>query len=240
MNPAQLHTLIDCESLRDFWQYYRHQYFGLINPGGTIDVGYLADMSGDGRVIYIGKFDGKTAIKPIALSWDNLKEQGLFGIPALGTIKFGPSYLYLSAHARRESIKGLALSRVDSTCPNYQFVFGVYGKNKPQYQKGLGGGHYSDVEELKTAYQIYNKHYFDWDVAVDQLMNGERLGCPISKHCGLFLDQDNPDIQLTYKQKKVAKVLSRRDVETEIILHDSFKNLGPILSYLLPHHVPIR
>jgi hypothetical protein len=237
MLNVELHDQIDCESLADFWQYYRGQYFGVKAPNDKIYSCYIHDR--DGTDIILGQFNGDE-IEKVRLSWDEFKRVGLFGNPVLGTIEFGPTYAYLSANARRESIKGLSLGKLLVMCPNKEFVFGEYGKSKNFFKNAFTGGQFASPDELRTAYTIYNKKYFEWYAALSLLERGKRLGFPVSRHCGMFLDPGSSGIQLSYKARKVGTVTSDGPYASEVLLARQFTPLIPVLSHILPTTVTIR
>src|SRR5271154_5136668 len=125
MNKAQLAEELDCMSLRDFFQYYKGRYFGILSgadPNIILPAFITSALHGnDTFVATIFDPQNKTLV-PMEINLRSLKERGRFGCPLLGTAIIGPTYSYFLGNPVRESLKGVALSRFDPFIPNYQFI----------------------------------------------------------------------------------------------------------------------
>lgn len=233
----------DCESLRDFCQYYRSRYFGLMDDEQHLcSVALNPDMDVREGAVYYRSYCPEIGLVDAHMSWSDLKTKGKFGSPMLGTCMVGPSYTYMYAYPVRESIKGLGLNAVEYSTPGHRYLLNNYTLKHPEigYMLSQGRYFYSNYE-LELVWHVLNKKYFSWYEAVEKLNEGTSLGCPISRTCGLYLSPDNGYISLSYKTyERAGKLVELGGKVVEIELTPEVYWLEPAIAMSIPEEIPLR
>jgi hypothetical protein len=234
----ELSSQVDVENQRDFYQYYKGRYFGYMGPDGKVLPALISQsVSAPNGYVAFRYYDPtdklwKEADQPAALK-DMGDGRFRFGAPILGTVSFGPTYAYVEGNSLRESIKGIAVTRLKAEVPNGTFIFQKYAAKHPELLKMFGQYPYS-VEEAELVLGIFNKSYYTWNESIQLLEMGERLGCPVSKHVGLYLDSDSPDILVGFKNMPgIARLTSTKYGEPSIEINERAKHLKPVLEHIL-------
>jgi hypothetical protein len=243
----QLAEELDCMSLKDFFQYYKTRYFGIkstLNPN-TILPAYINSGLQRDETFAMALYDDKKQLGLEVVNWKRIKEAGRFGCPLLGTTLVGPTYTFFMGHPYRESLKGISLGRCDSWLPNYEFIAKKYVYINPALGKMLGGAHsgrnFGSKEEMETVYNIYNKTYYPIKNAIEDLEAGNRLGCPITRTCGFYLEEGVPDILMSYKHiAPVGKLTQSKEDDYRVEIVDSCKYLVPAIQHSLPDSILVR
>lgn len=225
---------LDVESSKDLFQYYRNRYFGYKPENTTYPC--ILDPAPSG-----GNPSPRIALKYFKLGendtmivdWKDLAhKQFLFGAPSLGNVSHGPSYCFVQGIGYRESIKGLGMGRMKFCVPNHEFVIGRYAASKEvKLINAIQNGRYFTYpDEAELVYGIYNKTYYGWREAIQVLEQGLRLGCQLSKQVGLFLEDEEEHILLSYKN---FKCVGRLRDENYLEVLKGYTYLIPVLEHIL-------
>lgn len=233
---------LDCENIRDFSQYYNRRYFAiksdlLLGSNAPEDALYPAMYSGGTNNIALIFWMPNKGQGTLATTWDSLRVFGRFGHALLGTIPWKHSYAYLSQYAYRESVKGFGPNRVYSWVPgelNSKVVF-AYKVKHPEahlpfvYKTG-------PQIEMEAVYEIYNKRMYTWEEAIENLVCGRKLGCNISNKMGLFIQEGEPEIQVSYKDKVIGIV---KPFLNELHLRYEWHFLRQVVQEQIPRNIGV-
>lgn len=235
---AKLSEKADCESFRDFGQYYRHRYFAR-RDGGVLTPCWAVDGTFRDNGCNIAHMD-----QPIEsgghepVTWERLKRNYAFGSPILGTCVIGPTYCYLAARPVRESAKGLSANRITWDWVHGDFLQRAYGRANPAFFQGIGGEHLGSKEEMRSIYNIYNKTYYGIPEALEELESGSRIGCPISPELGFYFSPDIPDILASYKNWfGIGRVIPHKIGGNALELKPRHKWLKAAIQYSLQNEI---
>ena len=245
-SASQLAEEIDCVSLRDFCQYYKSRYFGMrstLSPDTILPAYMNGGPRGDETFTLIIFSNENKLLSTANSDWAAVKEFGRFGCPILGTALVGPTYTFFSGNPVRESLKGVSLGRYDSWLPNNEFITKRYAHINPSISKMFGGGgrNFGSKEEMETIYHIYNKTYYTLRNAIDELEDGKRLGCPITRTCGFYLEEGIPDILMSYKHiAPVGKLTQAIEGDYRVEIIEQHKYLVPAIQHSLPDSILVR
>lgn len=222
---------LDCESMRDFSQYYRHRYFGIEGGSGKIfPARYITAPTPDSlHVLY---YTAGAGFKEERIAFKALAKVGKFGLPVLGNVDAGPTSVYISAPPKRESIKGLSLQSLDiKLLPHKGFtktmpdLWSAYCKQFPTWEQVFRGQRDGENPEYEFIYEIFNRKYRDFRSAVASLESGERLACAISHKTSLYLSGGSDKIQIAYRGVPVGALEINRDGK-------GYVNITPTSEYL--------
>lgn len=241
MSTAQLSDFCDVETIKDFFQYYRGRYLGYRPNLGESEIFPAIIPENAERQpapTHIGLRYYDPGYKPnsdehqlqlLNVPFKNMSNgHYAFGAPILGTTLFGPTYGYFLGFPLRESVKGIATHKLTFVVPNHTF-FSKYArgtKEKSKYLSAIDGRHFGYPSEMELVYWIYNKKYYSFVQAWQMLHKGERLGCPLSRNIGLFLDEGNPNIGITFKDRPIGIVSDNAD---QVVLNEEEKHLVPAI-----------
>jgi len=234
--PALLAAAPDVENTKDFNQYYKNRYFGFRPDKAVLPC--ILDRNSDRSPLPSSKiavcyFEPEKPPSSAIIDFKDFSKGGyFFGAPSLGNVTFGPSYAHIQGLGYRESIKGIGLNRLKAIVPNQQFVLGKFGMGKDQKLIHMisGGRYFSHPDEAEFIYQIYNKTYFDWHEALQALERGDRLGCQVTKQVGLYLEEGQEYIQISYKNFEcIGHVVDANRIE----ILEGYKFLIPALEHIL-------
>lgn len=232
MTHHQLALNPDVESPKDFFQYYGGRFLGYRPKGeGLVFPCTLADRLARGhpepKDIPFRAWDSQENELVFEKPFKELRHstEFLYGAPVLGNAEFGDTYVHVSGFAVRESIKGLSLGRLQLTVPNAKFYLNKYSVGVDEKYINAIQGRMGMKHEAWVVHNIYNKKFFGWAESLAKLNNGDRLGCQLTKSLGLFLDENEPNINVTYKAIKVGKVRDSHTIE----LLPKFRYLGPAI-----------
>lgn len=231
--------LIDCESIRDFIQYYRGaRIFGMgDNPIKPCMLHREVILGSGERGVAIHYIDSPDSeITEISRSWEQLCLPMMkYGHPIQGTIEFGETYAYLSQNSFRESSKGLGWDRlrwyIAGQDGSGDYVSRYFYKHPVPEYAGV-----PTKEILRICWNILNKQMFEFPEALRLLDSGARLGCHISPKVGLYFHDGLPDIQISYKEQTVGRL---NDDYTEAHIHNNNYYLKRILREHFPNNVEI-
>lgn len=239
---------MDCESSKDFAQYYRNRYFAAApelfglsypnSPGLLFTCGYYAN---EGGVLHIYYFNTITDSRELGrVSWEDLTKYGRFGHPLLGTIPHGPTYAYGMQTAVRESSKGLSTGRITWHIPQYMEddVFRAYAKKHSDFYGIMNASHFCQSDEMKFISKIYNKEMFTWEEAIKDLQKGKRLGCNISNRAGIHFAEGEETILFSYRNQVVGKVAETQGRQ-EVILNPWCSFLQQVIKDQVPKSVGV-
>jgi hypothetical protein len=236
---------LDCTSIKDFYQYYKQRYFGLLDDDKVTIlpafVNYSAPAPKDHLAVGIYKPKTKTVEEGI-INWGYIGTNGRLGCPVLGNTPIGPTYAFLMGQPYRESYKGICLARCRCEMPNSDFIYGKYAHVNPNIVKMTGSKQYFGTSyEMETVYNIYNKAYYPFEDAVELLERGSLLGASITRSCGLYTDENNPDVLLSYKgTAAVGRLTQARANDNRIEIKPTYKYLVPAIQHSLPDSVLVR
>lgn len=205
----------DCEDMRDFAQYYRGRYFGLLTEGGTIAPATLDRQTRQADHVSLSVYDpAGSRILPVDLTRRQLEERGRFGLPILGNVPIGPTFAYVFTAPKRESAKGLSLPNCTFKFPEHgglsdklRNVMDLFWHPESRQQQALRGEVFGQAEDREIAYAIYNRSYPTGLEAVQQLEQGDRLGVPVSHRLGLYLAGGKESIQLRFGTSVIGDVV---------------------------------
>ena len=202
----------DCEDSRDFGQYYRGRYFG-ISKGGRVRPALLNTvLPGDSFRVF--EWDSTTKkSSPLTYDKNALATVGLFGCPILGNIQIGHTFAYASISPIRESLKGIAPTRMSVIFPKHgtpkdsKVSVMEYLINKNIQLRLLWDsmpGHFGSMEEFELMDYVFNRTYYKGYEAVELLTSGEKIGAAIDHNLGLYIDIYKPNVRIMFRGKDVG------------------------------------
>ena len=203
----------DCEDGRDFAQYYKSRYFGWVTAAGLTSA--FIQRANTVSSFNIGVYNPATLqVEQIQTDFASICMNGRFGMPLLGNLPVGPTFVYQTWVPRRESIKGLSFSSsklkfpmhggISKTVPD---VVAKYLDKTPALKGALLGTLFGSSEECKLAYGVYNKTYMLPQEAVRRLNSGELLGAALTPYVGLYVNDASHHIQILYRGLNVGELV---------------------------------
>lgn len=219
---------IDCECPEDFYQYYRNRWFAFPNDTNVHPV-QCVSMDGP-RVAYAEIVEDSGKMQSGSIEFRDLRKMGKFGIPTIGNTVYGDTYQYLWNFARRESVKGLSLERMQTWSPD------PYGLNA-EHTRRIVNGPMSKNLNLSRAlvWNVYNPKYWTFEDAVKSLNSGERIGCPLDARVGLHLAKESSYIFVSSRFRTVGYLVE----ENKIKMLSGFDFLADIIKLSLPKEVEV-
>ena len=202
---------IDVESFKDFCQYYTGRFVKSRTEGEILYVhGKLSDNAVNATVYVNGRHS-----KDITLSWAEIGDRLLFGLPRLGMMVYKHQLLFLYYAPTRHGGRGYDQNRI-RVCSHNSWALMSAGVHAQDY----------NIMYPPFVHLALRHRHTPWDEAVTDLTSTtpRNPAYAVSFNFGVFLNQEEHP-KLCYKTDVIGDVVANN----KIILSKAFDSYAPVI-----------